>query len=56
MTFAIYVSRTAENNWITEGWCKSWGKLITGTREEVEQWLADAWKIPGVKYEVREYK
>ena len=55
MTYAIWVSRDT-NRWITEGWCCPFGKLITGTREFVEQWFANAWKIPGVKYELREYK
>jgi hypothetical protein len=52
MNYGIYVSRDT-NRWIVEGWCKPGGKLVQGTREEVEVWLANAWTIPGVKYEVR---
>lgn len=51
--YAIYVSRTPGCTWILEGWCRPWGKLVIGTREEVERWLANAWKIPDVNYEVR---
>lgn len=53
MKFAIFV--TDGPAWVRRGEVRPWHHdWRHATREEAERALADAWKLPGVTYEIRE--